>query len=104
MSDEIKTLEDWQTLLDQPKERGQYVFKTGLLSDCSLTVIGETEERVFKGHRLILAMASPVFEKMFYAASEGELNETTEVEIRDVQPQVFNEMLKYIFILIFRNF
>ena len=43
---------------------------------------------------MFLAMASPVFEAMFY----GGLAETKrEIKILDVQPEAFNAMLSYVY-------
>lgn len=46
------------------------------------------------GHKLILAMASPVFEAMFF----GGLPEKNDpIEILDVQPDAFKALLEYIY-------
>ena len=48
-----------------------------------------------RAHKLLLAMASPVFEAMFY----GEMadKEDKPIEILDVQPEAFKALLKLVF-------
>jgi len=48
--------------------------------------------QIFKSHRMFLAMASPVFEAMFF----GGLSENNEdvIKILDVQPEAFYVMLQ----------
>ena len=50
--------------------------------------------KIFHCHKLLLAMASPVFEAMFF----GGLAETRrEIKIPDVQPEAFSALLSYIY-------
>ena len=50
--------------------------------------------QIFHCHKMFLAMASPVFEAMFY----GGLAETKrEIKILDVQPEAFSAMLSYVY-------
>ncbi len=46
------------------------------------------------GHKLILAMASPVFEAMFYG---GLAEKNDPIEILDVQAEAFKALLEYIY-------
>ena len=61
------------------------------LTDVELEVSGKT----FKGHKLILAAVSPVFEKMFQGNSQEHQN--NRVIIEDVDADVFEELMTYIY-------
>lgn len=86
---------DWQTGLNCLSHRANHVLNSGQWSDCSFLVGNENNQKTIHGHRLILAMSSPVFETMFY----GGLPEKNEkpIEILDVQPEAFRALLQYIY-------
>lgn len=67
------------------------LLTNGTFSDTVLVVDG----REFYAHKAILAARSPVFSAMF----EHEMTESRKgrVEISDIDPDVFNEMLKFIY-------
>ncbi|KAJ0181908.1 hypothetical protein K1T71_002630 [Dendrolimus kikuchii] len=58
-------------------------------SDCSFSVSGQ----IFKAHKLILGISSPVFEAMFY----GPLSSNENIEITDIQPDIFQLLINYIY-------
>lgn len=58
-------------------------------SDCCFSVSGKD----FKAHKLILGISSPVFEAMFY----GPLSTNSEVIITDIEPEIFQLLLNYIY-------
>ncbi|KAL4708062.1 hypothetical protein ACJJTC_009841 [Scirpophaga incertulas] len=58
-------------------------------SDCCFTING----REFKAHKLILGISSPVFEAMFY----GPLSSDILIEITDIEPEIFQLLLNYIY-------
>ncbi|CAB3230974.1 unnamed protein product [Arctia plantaginis] len=58
-------------------------------SDCSFIVAGKN----FKAHKLILGISSPVFEAMFY----GPLSSNEDIVITDIQPDIFQLILNYIY-------
>lgn len=58
-------------------------------SDCSFSVAGEK----IKAHKLILGISSPVFEAMFY----GPLSSDEDILITDIQPDIFQLILNYIY-------
>lgn len=58
-------------------------------SDCSFSVSG----KLFKAHKLILGISSPVFEAMFY----GPLSSDEDILITDIQPDIFQLILNYIY-------
>lgn len=58
-------------------------------SDCSFHV----SDRIFKAHRLILGISSPVFEAMLY----GPLSSNKDIDITDILPDTFQLVLNYIY-------
>lgn len=58
-------------------------------SDCSFIVTG----KVFKAHKLILGITSPVFEAMFY----GPLSSDEMIEITDINSSTFQLLINYIY-------
>ncbi|XP_067627929.1 uncharacterized protein [Eurosta solidaginis] len=85
---------DWQNGFQFIKERGLYLLQSEKWSDCRFLVGSPPNQRVLAGHKLILAMSSPVFERMFY----GNLpDEGDPILIPDVQPDAFQAMMEYIY-------
>ncbi|XP_014369884.2 BTB/POZ domain-containing protein 9 [Papilio machaon] len=58
-------------------------------SDCTFLVC----DKKFKAHKLILGISSPVFEAMFY----GPLSTNSEIVITDIEPEIFQQLLNYIY-------
>lgn len=58
-------------------------------SDCSFSVAGTK----IKAHKLLLGISSPVFEAMFY----GPLSSDDDIMITDIQPDIFQLILNYIY-------
>lgn len=85
---------DWQINKQKLAERGQYLLETGQWSDCKFIVGQETHQQTLKGHKLFLAMSSPVFEAMFFG---GMAEKNDPIPIRDVQPEAFKALLEYIY-------
>lgn len=82
---------DWQTSCSKIRHRGEYLLKTGKWADCHFLVGSETNQQLLSGHKLILAMASPVFDAMF----NGTLPEKNDpIEILDVQPEAFIALME----------
>lgn len=55
------------------------------------------KERVVFAHKFLMAVASPVFERMFFGGNfvESKKGETiTTVEIKDIEPEVFQTVLR----------
>ncbi|XP_068085064.1 BTB/POZ domain-containing protein 3 [Anabrus simplex] len=72
-------------------ERSQSLLETGLGSNC-IFIVGESKV-YFSAIKGFLIRVSPVFERMFY----GELRETEPTEVPDIEPDVFNTMLRFIY-------
>lgn len=85
---------DWQTTKQRLAERGQYLLESGLWSDCNFIVGPESQQQTLKGHKLFLAMSSPVFEAMFFG---GMAEKNDPILIKDVQPEAFKALLEYIY-------
>lgn len=70
---------------------GSCLWEQRLFTDCTISVSGEH----IKCHRAVLAYASPVFRRMF----ESDMREAAEqvVEMSDVEPQVVEAMLTFIY-------
>lgn len=89
--------DDCSGLIDVNK----YALYHGHLSDVTF-LVGE-ENTPFRCHKMILALASPVFEAMFYGLL-AEKKDT--ILIPDITPATFKNMLKYIYTnkMSFNNF
>lgn len=70
-------------------DRVEKLLVTYEWSDCSFHV----SNKIFKAHRLILGISSPVFEAMFY----GPLSNNKEIVITDILPDTFQLILNYIY-------
>ncbi|XP_057329069.1 BTB/POZ domain-containing protein 6-B-like isoform X2 [Microplitis mediator] len=85
---------DWQISKQKISQRGRYLLESGQWSDCKFIVGQEPQQQILEGHKLFLAMSSPVFEAMFY----GSMAEKSDpIPIRDVQPEAFKTLLEYIY-------
>ncbi|NXG52197.1 SPOPL protein, partial [Psilopogon haemacephalus] len=67
------------------------LWETTRFTDCSFYVGGQE----FKAHKSVLAARSPVFNAMF--EHEMEESKKNRVEIDDVDPEVFKEMMRFIY-------
>uniref|UniRef100_A0A1B0DD34 Uncharacterized protein n=1 Tax=Phlebotomus papatasi TaxID=29031 RepID=A0A1B0DD34_PHLPP len=85
---------DWQVNKHEMKMRGQHLLETGLWADCHFLLGAPPHQEVIPGHKLILAMASPVFEAMFFG---GLAEKSDPIPICDVQPEAFKALLEYIY-------
>lgn len=85
---------DWQTTCRSAKERGKYLRKTAQWSDCYFHVGTEADSTVFAAHKLMLSMASPVFDAMFNGGLAEKINP---IKVLDVQPDAFAAMLDFIY-------
>ncbi|KAJ8686524.1 hypothetical protein QAD02_022318 [Eretmocerus hayati] len=85
---------DWQTTKQKIAQRSQYLLEMGQWSDCKFIVGQEPNQQIYEGHKVFLAMASPVFEAMFYG---GMAEKSDPIPIKDVQPEAFKALLEYIY-------
>ncbi|XP_051161489.1 speckle-type POZ protein-like [Leptopilina boulardi] len=70
-------------------------FKPFLMSDHLSDVTFKIDNKEFPAHKIMLASASPVFEKMF--SHQMKENITNTVELNDTDPDAFKEMLNFIY-------
>ncbi|ALC43770.1 CG11714 [Drosophila busckii] len=86
---------NWQDL--KPRERMEYLLRTGHLSDCSFVVFADDGEKIhLKCHKFVLMSASPVFERMF----EGDFEEGKTPEnivLDDVSGTDFQKFIQYLY-------
>ncbi|XP_065356465.1 BTB/POZ domain-containing protein 3-like [Calliphora vicina] len=86
---------DWQHIFKGLNERILHLLQTDKLADCHF-LVGDSppDQKTIASHKLILALASPVFERMFYGqvADKSEL-----IVITDIQPAIFQSMLEHIY-------
>lgn len=83
--------DEWRSKISQ---RGNFLRKTGQWADCYFLVGKEEGQAQFQCHKLLLSLASPVFEAMFY----GSMAEATNpIKVPDVQPDAFKVLLDYIY-------
>lgn len=81
---------DWQLECGEVKQRAANVLQTGQWSDCAFLVGHGPDQMDFKAHKLILAMASPVFEAMLYGSmAEG----NGPIFIPDIPSEAFRKLL-----------
>lgn len=85
---------DWQVTKQKVAQRGKHILETGQWSDCKFIVGQEPHQQILEGHKLFLAMSSPVFEAMFFG---GMAEKNDPIPIRDVQPEAFKALLEYIY-------
>ncbi|KAG5670395.1 hypothetical protein PVAND_000663 [Polypedilum vanderplanki] len=82
---------DWQVSRHSISSRGTYLLETGKYSDCSF-IVGDS---TLACHKIILAMASPVFEAMFFGSFDDQAKNA--IVITDVQAEAFKSLLEYIY-------
>lgn len=86
---------DWQTCMGKLVQRGAFLLKSGWRSDVQFCVGQESNQKILKAHKLILAMASPVFEAMLFG---GMAEDTAQpILIPDIHPEAFKALLQYIY-------
>lgn len=83
-----------QELCAEINKRGPLFLDSEEWTDCTFLVGDEPRQVVVHGYKLIMAMASPVFEAMFYGSMAENKNP---IPIIDVQPEIFKTMLQYMY-------
>ncbi|XP_050404482.1 BTB/POZ domain-containing protein 6-B [Patella vulgata] len=85
---------NWQATQTTVRERNAVMFNNSLMSDVQFTVGISPNQQVIPAHTYVLATGSTVFFAMFHG---GLASETKEVEIPDVEPQAFYNLLRYLY-------
>ncbi|XP_055389824.1 uncharacterized protein LOC129618834 isoform X2 [Condylostylus longicornis] len=74
--------------------RKKKIIETKLGVDCKFLVGKEPNQKIFSGHKIILAIASPTFESYFC----GNLPPEDVIKVPDVDPHIFQMMMDYIYL------
>ncbi|XP_066991412.2 uncharacterized protein [Anabrus simplex] len=72
-------------------DRAQNLLDSGIGWDCEFLVKDGEDAKTFRASKLFLAKFSEAFERMFFGSFEVE----SRIEVEDVKPAVFYQMLKY---------
>ena len=83
----MDTAKDWQFGKTLP-ERINHMLQNELM--CDITFYLGDNRTPIKAHKCMLATASPMFYSMFY----GPIAETGDVDIPDINANIFQDMLK----------
>ncbi|KAJ2947257.1 hypothetical protein O0L34_g16966 [Tuta absoluta] len=92
-----KSSVDWQLNYSKIRLRSSHLFRTCEWADCTFqfeSSAGAGVKGSLEAHKLILAMASPVFAAMFYGFVG---DKESPVIIRDIDLPTFSNLLKYIY-------
>ncbi|KAF2886510.1 hypothetical protein ILUMI_19663, partial [Ignelater luminosus] len=83
-------MSDWQVSI---RDRVRHFFYSKDLSDCQFQVGTGSSSQLFKVHKFIMAISSPVFEAMLF----GLMANDRPILIEDIEPDVFETMLEYMY-------
>lgn len=88
----------WQETKPEVRQRTGFLLNNSHLSDV-LLVVGEGDvKKEFFGHKMILAMGSPVFEAQFFGDVQIQIQGANErLELPDMEPDSFYLFLKVYF-------
>ncbi|XP_058817616.1 BTB/POZ domain-containing protein 2-like [Topomyia yanbarensis] len=86
---------DWQCSCLDIKSRLKYMHETGTMSDCEFLVGKEPEGEKVVAHKFVLAMASPVFNTMFYGALSAKNDEP--IRVPDIDAHEFKKLMTYFY-------
>lgn len=85
---------NWQASQACVRDRNAVMFNNPLMSDVTFRVGAGGTEKTFPAHKYVLATGSSVFFAMFFG---GLADEMKEVEIPDVEPTAFLNLLRYLY-------
>nr|XP_018896904.1 PREDICTED: BTB/POZ domain-containing protein 2-like isoform X2 [Bemisia tabaci] len=85
---------DWQGTKSYLNESCHHLFENKLLCDVEFVVGSGADTEKIPAHKLILAARSAVFFAMF---SEKWSAESSEINVEDVEPAAFKQMLKFLY-------
>ncbi|KAJ2949271.1 hypothetical protein O0L34_g6222 [Tuta absoluta] len=95
----LRNVEDWQVLYPEIKMRSAHLLRSQEWADCTFKFLTGSagaggSNYSLDAHKLILAMASPVFAAMFYGGFE---KKEDPVFISDIDLSTFSCLLEYIY-------
>lgn len=86
---------DWRYSIKTVGGRLKYVFENeDKYQDVTFEVEGKSFKEQIKAHKLILRIASPVFDRIFVEADASSQSSQTVIPVKDVEPEVFKRLLK----------
>ncbi|XP_059486599.1 BTB/POZ domain-containing protein 2-like isoform X2 [Neocloeon triangulifer] len=90
--EELKRTGDWSSDL-------LHLYESFSMYDCTFRVgISATTSKIFKCHKLILAVASKVFETMFHGNfAEANKGPDDEIKIDDTEPMAFDAAMRFVY-------
>ncbi|KAI5639340.1 BTB/POZ domain-containing protein [Phthorimaea operculella] len=83
--------EDWQVQYADVKLRAAHLYRTREWADCTFHFQTANGSNSLEAHKLILAMASPVFAAMFYGTVG---DQGSSVTIGDIDLTTFSALLR----------
>ncbi|CAH1388791.1 unnamed protein product [Nezara viridula] len=86
--------EGWQLSKNCVQQRFKELLCLSQWTDCAFQV-GTEKIEVIHGHKLILAVTSPVFEALFYGPLADEKNQV--ITVPDIEPHTFHLFLSYVY-------
>ena len=85
---------NWQQICKTIRERNAVMFNNDLMADCYFKVGIPPAVQKIPAHKYILATGSSVFFAMFYGGLADQDDKRKEIEIPDVEPAAFLNLLK----------
>lgn len=71
----------------------RHILRNKTFSDCQFEVKTKSSAKLFKAHKLILAMSSPVFEAMFYGVMA---EDNRPIIVQDIEQEIFQALLEWV--------
>lgn len=85
---------NWQQSCKSVRERNAVMFNSDLMADCFFVVGSLPKTQRIPAHKYVLATGSTVFFTMFYGSLADQEDSQKDIEIPDVEPAAFLNMLK----------
>ena len=92
-SSKISEEHNWQATQISVRERNAVMFNNPLMADVQFVVGMPPNVKTIPAHKYVLATGSSVFFAMFYGGLATEVNK---IEIPDVEPVAFLNMLRFV--------
>lgn len=90
----MAALNSWQIGCSSVRCRTNYILENKLWTDCDFVIGTDENMKTFSGHKLILSMASAVFEDMFFGKN---YQNGKPIIISDLKAETFEDMLHFIY-------